>query len=73
MSCYENCDCDGPESGPCPCAETREALAGLVARLDEMEKPLTNACVVAHIHGIPYSGPTWADPLDRAKKALGIV
>ncbi len=50
-----------------------EALDWLVQKLDVMEKPVNDALTIAHVHGHPYSGPTWEKELASAKKVLGAV
>ena len=47
-----------------------EALDYLVQRLDDMEKPVNDALLIAQIHGHPYSGPTWEKELKIAKQVL---
>ena len=47
-----------------------EALDWLVQKLEAMEKPVNDALLIAQIHGMPYSGPTWEKELAVAQKVL---
>ncbi len=45
-----------------PIGELIEAAKDLEQRLSEMEKAVESVCLIASIHGCPYSGPTWTGP-----------
>lgn len=45
-------------------------LGALVAKLDAMTEPLNGMCVIGHVHGMPYTGPTWGVELTTAKELL---
>jgi uncharacterized coiled-coil protein SlyX len=47
-----------------------EALSSLVAKLDAIDKPVTDVFVFAGVHGYHYDGPNYADELKAAKFAL---
>ena len=49
-------------------AET--ALKNLVAKLDAIEPHVSNVCAIAQIHGVPYTGPNWADEIAAARAVL---
>lgn len=51
-------------------AVLHEALDWLVQKLEEMEKPVNDALMIAHIHGHPYTGPNWGKELAIAKRVL---
>jgi hypothetical protein len=46
------------------------ALRQLVEKLDQMEKPLMDLCILNHTHGRPYTGPNWAEEMKLARVAL---
>jgi hypothetical protein len=54
-------------------ARLREALQGLVDRLDEIHAhPAYNGMISSyHVHGGVYDGPSWEEPLERARAVLG--
>ncbi len=45
----------------------------LVARLDEMIKPIDAILSFASTHSIHYSGPTWEAPLARLREDLATL
>ena len=47
-----------------------EALSSLVAKLDAIDKPVTDVFAFAGVHGYHYDGPNYADELKAAKFAL---
>lgn len=51
-------------------ARVREALRNLVAKLGAIEPHVSNVCAIAQIHGVPYTGPNWADEIAAARAAL---
>lgn len=51
-------------------ARVREALRNLVAKLDAIEPHVSNVCAIAQVHGVPYTGPNWADEIAAARAAL---
>jgi len=50
----------------------REALGGLVARLDEIhgDSRFQSVWMMAEVHGNPYTGPTYENELNAARAAL---
>jgi len=56
-------------------SELREALQGLVDRLDEIaaNDEFKSVWTLHHVHGGRYAGPTWVDALERARAALATV
>jgi len=50
--------------------ELTKVLKNLVNRLEEMEKPINGCITISSVHGCPYPGPTWEEPLAAAKKIL---
>jgi hypothetical protein len=46
------------------------ALQNLVAKLDAIEPHVSNVCAIAQIHGVPYTGPNWADEIAAARAVL---
>ena len=45
----------------------------LIARLEEMQKPINDICVFAWAHGFKYKGPSWAEPLRALKQVVAEI
>ena len=54
-------------------AAVQKAAQALEARLDDIEPHINNVCAISSNHGIPYAGPTWAQPREVLKKALAVA
>jgi len=52
------------------CDAIKSALSALVAKLDECDPHMTSAFSWAYIHGHVYSGPTYTEELEAARKVL---
>lgn len=50
--------------------EASIALKNLVEKLDAIEPHISNVCAIAQIHGVPYTGPNWADEIAAARAVL---
>ena len=51
--------------------ELHEALVALLNKLDVVEKAISGVFVLAHVHGMPYSGPNYNEEYDRGRELPG--
>jgi len=47
-----------------------EAATALLAKLDEIERDTSGIFVMAHVHGMPYKGPNWAEEYKAMRTTL---
>ena len=50
--------------------ELREAVRAYLKKYDELKPAMDGAFTVQAIHGMPYSGPTWEQEIDRLRQLI---
>ncbi len=49
----------------------KEATIALLDKMDELDSALTNAFLLASIHGHKYVGSNWVEEYDRCRRLTG--
>lgn len=64
MTDRSDCNCD-------QALALKEAGAALIRKLAAMNEPLNAMCTMGHIHGMPYSGPSWTEEYNALAALVG--